>query len=210
LSGDRRPGRSEARIALGELEEFSERLSVPPEVKCEAVRICQKGLERSRLRRRSPALISASSLYAACRAREVSATLDDVASASGVSRIDLARCYRLLVTELDLRIPVADPAECLARVASRAKVSSRVEADALEILSEAGKAGVTAGLYPTGLAASALYVASILDGERISQSRAAEAAGVRDATVRKQYKRIRSVLGLSASGNDPDRQLSTE
>ena len=101
------------------------------------------------------------------------------AMASGVNKKEIASCYRLLVNELDLKISIADPAECLARVAQRAKVGPKVEADAREILSEAEKAGITAGLYPTGLAASALYLASLLDGQWMTQSSAAEAAGGR-------------------------------
>src|SRR5208337_4157750 len=85
-------------------------------------------------------------------------------------------------------------AECLARVASRAKAEPKVEADAREILSRAEKAGITAGVYATGLAASALYLASLLDGQWLTQSRAAEAAGIREATVRKQSKRLRKVV----------------
>jgi transcription initiation factor TFIIIB Brf1 subunit/transcription initiation factor TFIIB len=71
-----------------------------------------------------------------------------------------------------------------------------VEADARERLSTAAKAGITAGLYPTGLAASALYLASLLDGQWMTQSGAAEAAGVREATVRKQSKRLRKVVDV--------------
>ena len=121
-------------------------------------------------------------------------TLDDVAAASGVGKKTVARWYRLLVLALDLKIPIADPTECLARVASRAMADPKVEADAREILSKAAKAGITAGLYPTGLAASALYLASLLDGQWMTQSAAAEAAGVREATVRKQSKRLRKIV----------------
>ncbi len=160
----------------------------------EAARICKTGLKRGSVYRKPLARISASSLYAACREKGVPTTLDDVAAASGVNKKEIASCYRLLVNELDLKIPVADPAECLARVASRLKVEPKVEADARGMLSEAERAGITAGLCPTGLAASALYLASLLDGEWMTQSSAAEAAGVREATVRKESKRLRKVL----------------
>ncbi|MGA2199494.1 MAG: hypothetical protein ABSG45_06110 [Nitrososphaerales archaeon] len=80
------------------------------------------------------------------------------------------------------------------RVASRAKVDPKVEADAFEILSKAAKAGITDGVFPQGLAASALYLASLLDGQWMTQGGAAEAAGVREATVRKQSKRLRKIV----------------
>jgi len=183
--------------ALGELIEISKRLSLPDAVADEAARICRAGLERVRVRRVRLALISASSLYAACRVREAPAALRDVAAASGVDRIELARCYRLLVNELELRVPVAGPTECLARVASRAKVSEKVEAEAREILSRAEKAGITDGLHPGGLAASALYLASLLEGEWLTESSAALAASVEEATVRNEYRRLRKVLSVS-------------
>jgi transcription initiation factor TFIIB len=194
LSRDRRSDRAEAGVALEELSQFSERLSVPLAVTDEAARICKKSVERGLARGRPRVQIVASSLYAACREKEVPMTLDDVAAASGVGKIAVARRYRLLVEELDLKIPIADPTECLAKVASRAKADPKVEADALEILSKAAKAGITAGLYPPGLAASALYLASLLDGRWLTQGGAAEAAGVREATVRRQSKRLRKIV----------------
>jgi transcription initiation factor TFIIB len=186
-------------IALGELKQFSEKLSVPDAVKDEAVRICKKGLERGLKKGRSFAQIEASSLYTACREKEVPRTLDDVAAASGVRRDEIAKCYRLLVNEFDLKIPVADPAEYLARVASRLKVSPQAEAGAVEMLSRAQKAGISAGKDPIGLAASAVYLASLLDGLNMTQARAAEAAGVTEVTVRNQSKRLRKVLGVQLS-----------
>jgi transcription initiation factor TFIIB len=124
-------------MALGELNRFSEKLSVPDAAKDEAARIYTRSLERGLEKGRSFAQITASSLYAACREKEVPRTLDDVAAASGVCRDEIAKCYRLLVNEFDLKIPVADPAEYLTRVAFRLKVSPQAKAGAVEILSRA-------------------------------------------------------------------------
>jgi transcription initiation factor TFIIB len=184
------------RRVLSELNALSEKLSVPDAVKDEAARICVKGLERGLTKGRSLARITASSLYAACREREVPTTLDDIAAVSGVRRDDIAKCYRLLVRELDMKIPVADPSEYVARVASRAKVNAEVQARALEILSRAERAGITGGRDPLGLAASALYIASALEGQKLTQQSAADAAGVQEATIRKENKRLRTVLGV--------------
>lgn len=143
---------------------------------------------------RSLPQLAASSLYAACREKRVPVTPDDVAAASGVRRDDITRCYRLMVRELDLKMPIADPAEYVASVAYRANVSFKVEAEALEILSRAQKSGATAGVSPAGLAASAVYLASMPEGERLTEKAAAEAAGVAESTVRKESRRLRNVL----------------
>ena len=185
-----------AGVARRELREASERLLLPHNVTGEATCIYTRSLKAGLAKGRPLIQIAASSLYAACREKNIPTTLDDVASASGVRRKAVARWYRFLVAELDLKIPVADPAECLAKVASRARVSPKVEADAREILSRAEKAGITAGVTLAGLAASALYLASLLDGQPLTQSSAAEAGGVREATVRHQYKRLKKIVAV--------------
>ncbi|MGA2664359.1 MAG: hypothetical protein ABSF83_05390 [Nitrososphaerales archaeon] len=197
-SRDHRPDRTELNVPLAELERVSKALAVSDGVKDEAARICRKGMEMGN-RRGSLPQVAASSVYAACREREIPMTLDEVAVASGVSKKELAKCYNVLVTRLDLKVPVANPAEYVTRVASRTKASAEVQAEALEILSKAGKVGVTAGVYPMALAASALYVASMMDGRKLTQKAVAEAAGVKEATVRKEYKRLETVLNLEVS-----------
>ena len=206
MSRGRRSNRAEAGIPLGQLNQFSEKLSVPDAVKDEASCIYTRSLEKGLEKGRSFAQIAASSLYAACREREFPRTLDDVAAVSGVRRDEIAKGYRLLVNELDLSIPIADPMEFLARVASRLKVSPQAKAGAVEMLSRARKAGISAGKDPIGLAASAVYLASLLDGLNMTQARAAEAAGVTEVTVRNQSKRLRKVLGVQL--NRPPRNNS--
>jgi len=173
---------------------LSKELSVPDDVTAEAARICRNGLERGVFFRKPVEQVSAASLYAACRMGEVPRTLDEVAAASRVGRLDLAGCYRMLVKELDLRVPVADPAEYMAEVASRAKASPAAQVRALEILSRAEEAGISAGKYPSGLTASALYMAAAEEGEKLTQKGAADAAGVQEATIRREYHRLRKLL----------------
>ncbi len=47
----------------------------------------------------------ASALYAACRDTATPRNLKDVEIAANIKRKDIARCYRLLVKELDLMYP---------------------------------------------------------------------------------------------------------
>jgi transcription initiation factor TFIIIB Brf1 subunit/transcription initiation factor TFIIB len=68
---------------LSELNALSEKLPVPDAVKDEAACICMRGLERGLAKGRHLTWITASSLCAACREREVPMTLDDLAAASG-------------------------------------------------------------------------------------------------------------------------------
>jgi len=80
-SRDRQSSRADSGVALGELSRFSEKLSVPDAVTHEAARIYTRSLERGLSKGRLIQEITASSLYAACREKEVPVTPDDVAAA---------------------------------------------------------------------------------------------------------------------------------
>ena len=182
--------------AFSELRRLSEKLSVSEAVTERAAYIYRKALERSLVRGRSITGIMGASLYAACRDREIPRTLKDVAAATNIKKKEIARSYRLLVKEMDLKMPVVDPAKCMTKIASRANVSEKTQRRALQILSRAEEARISAGKDPMGLAASALYVACTLEGEDVTQRDVASAAGVTEVTIRNRYKGLKTSLGI--------------
>jgi transcription initiation factor TFIIB len=184
------------RQAFSELDRLSDKLSVSDAVVEKAAYIYRKALERGLVRGRSISAIIAASLYAACRDRETPRTLKDLAVVSNVKKKDIARCYRLLLKEMDIKMPVVDPTKCVSRIASRAQLSERTKRRALEILKKAEEARISAGKDPMGLAAAALYVSCTLEGEDKTQRDVAEAAGVTEVTIRNRYKGLRSALGI--------------
>jgi len=184
------------RQAFSELRRLSENLSLSESITERAAYIYRKALRRSLVRGRSISAMMAASLYAACRDRSIPRTLKDVASASNVKKKDLARSYRLLVKEMDMKMPVVDPARCVSKIASRAKVSEKTQRRALQILVLADRARISAGKDPMGLSGSAIYVACTLESEAITQREVAEAAGVTEVTIRNRYKGLRAALGL--------------
>jgi transcription initiation factor TFIIB len=184
------------RQAFSELDRLSDKLSVSDAVVEKAAYIYRKALDRGLVRGRSISAIIAASLYAACRDRETPRTLKDLAVVSNVKKKDIARCYRLLLKEMDIKMPVVDPTKCVSRIASRAQLSERTKRRALEILKKAEEARISAGKDPMGLAAAALYVSCTLEGEDKTQRDVAEAAGVTEVTIRNRYKGLRSALGI--------------
>jgi transcription initiation factor TFIIB len=184
------------RQAFSELRRLSDRLAVSESVTEKAAYFYRKALERNLVRGRPIASIIAASLYAACRDRQIPRTLKDVAAVSYVKKKDLARSYRLLHREMDLKIPVADPARCVTAIASRAGMGEKTQRRAREILRMAQEARISAGKDPMGLAASALYVACTLEGEGKTQKDVAEAARVTEVTIRNRYKGLREALGI--------------
>jgi len=184
------------RQAFSELRRLSERLAISASVTERAAYFYRKALERGLVRGRSIAAMIAASLYAACRDGDIPRSLKDVAAVSNVKKKDLARSYRLLHREMDLRMPVTDPARCVSAIASRANLTEKTQRRAREILLMAREARISAGKDPMGLAASALYVACTLEGEGKTQKEVAEAARVTEVTIRNRYKTLRQSLGI--------------
>ena len=151
-----------------------------------------KGLTRGRP---TPALVSAA-IYAACRDTATLRNLKDIAAASNVKRKEIAKCYRLLVSELDMKIPVVDPCRCVPRIASRSGLSEKTNRRAMEMLREASRLGVLEGKDPMGLAAAALYTACVLEHEHKKQRDLAAAAGVTEVTIRNRCKTLEQALHL--------------
>ena len=137
-----------------------------------------------------PAMIGAA-LYAACRDTETPRTLNDVSAVINIKRKDLTRCYRVLVKELGLKMPVVDSVQCIARIASKAGLSEKTKRYAVKILKKAKQNEISAGKDPMGLAASALYISNTRMGMKCSQKIIAQAAGITEVTVRNRCQGLK-------------------
>ena len=184
------------RQAFSELDRLKDKLALSDAVIEKTAYIYRKALDKGLVRGRSiPALVAAA-LYAACRNTETPRTLTDVANGINIKRKDVARCYRLLLRELDLKMPVVDPIKGMSRIASIADLSEKTKRKALEFLQEATRIEVSAGKDPMGLAAAALYLACVMIGENKTQKDIAQAAGVTEVTIRNRYKGLKEALKL--------------
>ena len=182
--------------AMAELDRLSDKSYIPGPVKEKAAIIYRKALDKGLVRGRSIAAIAAASLYAACRTTGTPRTLREIAEASFVDKKDVARCYRLLLRELNVQMPIANPLTYVSKIAERTGISGQTQGHAIKILHEARKKRAAAGKDPMGLAAAALYIACLVKNEKKTQKDIAEAAGVTEVTVRNRYKSLRRQLGI--------------
>jgi transcription initiation factor TFIIB len=182
--------------AMAELDRLTDMLHIPASIKERAAIVYRKALDNSLVRGRPIAAMTAASLYAACRMSETSRTLKDVAAASRIRKKDVARCYRLLVRELDLRMPVVDPVKCISKIATKVEISMLTQQRAIRIINEAKKKGIVTGKDPMGFAASSLYLACVLEEEKKTQKIIAEVANVTEVTVRNRYKGLKEALNI--------------
>ncbi len=182
--------------AMAELDRLADKVRIPDSVKEKAALIYRRALDRGLVRGRSILAIVTASLYAACRLSQTPRTLKEISAASLAKEKDIARCYRLLLSELNLKMPIIDLKRRIPKIASRIGLSERTQQTAIRIIKMAEKKHVVAGKEPMGLVAAALYIACVLNGERRTQKEVAEAAEVTEVTVRNRYRDLRESLDL--------------
>lgn len=176
--------------AMNELDRFSSQLNMSKELKESAAHIYRKMVLKNLIRGRSIEAMLIASIYAACRINCVPKTIDDFIEFASVDKKKIARCYRLILSELKISIKVSSPINFIPRFCAELNLSGSTQNRAAEILKLAKKFRITAGKAPTGLAGAALYVAAIQEGERRTQREISLAAGVTEATIRNRYKEL--------------------
>ena len=182
--------------AMAELERLSSKVSTSPPVREKAAVVYRKALDKGLVRGRSINAIAAAALYAACRKSGSPRTLSEIAEASLVGKKDVARCYRLLLQELDFQMPLSAPLTYVSKIAEKTGISGKAQGSAIAILRMARQKRVSAGKDPMGLAAAALYIACLQKTEKQTQKDIAEAAGVTEVTIRNRYKDLKKQLNL--------------
>ena len=184
------------RQAFSELNRLKDKLAISDAVIEKAAYIYRKALDKGLVRGRSISALMAAALYAACRDTATPRNLKDVEIAANIKRKDIARCYRLLVKELDLKMPVTDSIQCVARIASKIGIAEKTKRYAIQVLKSAQEKEVSAGKDPMGLAAAALYLSCVKNGEDKTQRDIAESANVTEVTIRNRYKGLKELLNL--------------
>jgi transcription initiation factor TFIIB len=185
------------RNAFNRLDVLKDRLGLSDSIVEKVAYIYRKAQERQLVRGRTISGVLAAAIYIACREMGISRTLKDIATYSNVKFKEVAKSYRLLCLELDLKIPIVDPMNYIAKVANKANLSEKTKRQAAEIMDNVVKKEVSVGKNPMGLAASVLYISSMKTGENITQGDLSNAAGVTEVTLRNRYKDLMNRLELN-------------
>ncbi|MCH8086100.1 MAG: TFIIB-type zinc ribbon-containing protein [Nitrosopumilus sp.] len=177
--------------AFGELHVLKDKLALSNTIMEKAAYIYRKAAEKKLTRGRTISGMITAALYAACRSTETPRTLNDVSQASNIKRKEISKSYRLIYRELDLKMPVVNSIQCIARISSRLEITEKIKRYAMEILKSSQEHQRSAGKDPTGLAAAALYLACAENGEARSQQELADVANVTTVTIRNRVKSLK-------------------
>jgi len=172
------------------------KIGVPDNVVENAAYIYRKAVNAKLTRGRTMASLISASLYASCRQNNIPRTLDDIAEAGNVERRILSRDLRTLIKKLGLSLNQYDIASFIVKISNNMNLSEKTKRDAFDILKRCEDGGITAGKHPVAQAAASLYIACIVNGEKISQKKFSKESGVSDVTIRNRATLIKKTLKI--------------
>jgi transcription initiation factor TFIIB len=190
------------RKAFTELYGLKEKIGFSDAIAEKTAYIYRKAEKRGIIRGRTISSVLAACLYIACREMSAAKTLKEIAKASNIRLKTLSKDYRLLLIELDLKVPNNDLVYCVSRIGNAIPISEKTKRRAMElvyIINKKDRNTYPSGKDPMGLAATALFVASTNctttnNGEGITQKEVASAAGLTAVTIRCRLKEIGKYL----------------
>ena len=177
-------------FALSEISKIANNLNLPKNVLETASVIYRKAVKQRLVRGRTVEGVTAAAIYVACRQCGVARTLEDVSQASPMSKKEVGRSYRFLIKKLHFFIRPVKAGQYITKFCNQLTMQGKVEEIAHKILFVAKKLKLTSGRGPTGMAAAASYIASVLTGERKTQREIAEIAQVTEVTIRNRYQEL--------------------
>ncbi len=140
--------------------------------------------------------VAMASVWVACKELGIARSDREIENVmKGKNTRGVRRYYHLLLRQLKFNYSITDASFFIPRIAKRAGLGGKTERKALEILAKVKDDPSLIGKRPVSLAAAALYFASALVGEPVTQMRIANAAEVTPITIRNRGIEIAKILG---------------
>ncbi len=186
-------------IALTELNRVASHLGLPENIRESAAFLYRRCVEKGLIRGRQIESVVSAVIYAVCRQYGIPRTLDEIAVVAEIQKKEIGRTYRLITQQLQLKVPLTNPRFYISRFVTSLKLSGDTQEKAVELLDKAIDKGLISGRGPMGVAAAAVYIASVLTGERRTQKEVADVAGVTEVTIRNRYRELKKSLELNVT-----------
>ncbi len=183
-------------FAFSELQRLISYLHLSRAIHEKVARMYQNSVDKGLVRGRSTEAIISALLYIVCKEEGAPRTLDEIAKSSGVDKKEIGKTYRYVARKMTLRILPAQAQDYVPRFGSLLGLSEKVQVRAVDVLDTAAKYDVTSGKGPIGVAAAALYISAVLEGEKKTQREVADIIGVTEVTIRNRYKEIVEAIGI--------------
>jgi len=181
---------------MGELDRLASQLELPKDIKEKAALIYRRAIKAGYIKGKKIGATVAASIYAACRLSKLPRTLEEITKYAKVKRKELARNYRFLIECLHLKVPQMKATDYVSRFADELQLSIHVQHEACRLIEQAEQKDLILGKDPKGLAAAAIYITGVLEGERRTQRDISRVSHITEVTIRNRYKEIVRALNL--------------
>jgi transcription initiation factor TFIIB len=177
--------------AINFISNVNSRLNCPKPIVEKTIELYKYAHKNKLIKGRQFEIEVLASFYLACKMMNQPRSLDEISSASGIRKSELARAYRELSWKLDVKPKVADEMELfLLRLMNKLKLSGETEKLAVSYLKLAKENKLTSGRSPISLAAACIYLASLNSGLSITQKEVARVSGITEVTLRNRCKEL--------------------
>ena len=103
----------------------------------------------------------------------------------------------MLVRDLDLTLETYNPVSFITRITTEVGASEKTKRDAIKFLIKAEELMITSGKNPMAMAATVVYMAAIVNNEKVSQTQISKAAAISSVTIRNLCKKLKDVKIVS-------------
>lgn len=176
--------------ANGEIKRMGSALGATRKTQETAARIYKTAQRQDLIQGRSIEAISSAALYIAFRIHDQPRALDEIEQTSRIGIKPIQRTYMYLYRELGLELEPTDPIKYIPRITNDLNTTQQTVKTATTLLKEVKNTAFTSGRNPTVLAASAIYAASVANGNLLTQKAVRKASNVTEISIRNNYKEL--------------------
>ncbi len=177
-------------VAMSILDRLSSQLGIPNDTRKRAAFLYRKARKSGKIKGLNIAGMTTAALYIACRFDQIPCTVEELARFSKLGINELRKFYRIFVKVMNIKVPIARPEHYIPKFCNALKLPVNVQHRAHKILKKIRTKNLMSGRSPTKTAASVIYIAAILEGEKRSQREIADIANSSEVTLRNRYKEI--------------------
>ncbi|MDT3434671.1 transcription initiation factor IIB family protein [Haloarcula sp. 1CSR25-25] len=183
------------RDALAEVRRIATSLGLRGDVREAATTLLSRVYDEGFFLGRTVEGVAAAVVYATARIFEVPRRFAAVVVVARTDEAELRGTYLSMVRACDLKVPPPRPLLYLPALASDLGLTHETRRHARALLEAIDGVPELTGRNPVGVAAMAIYVASCVTAEQITQTEIADEAGVSTVTIRVTRARVGEIVG---------------
>ncbi|MHA1376844.1 MAG: transcription initiation factor IIB [Candidatus Helarchaeota archaeon] len=184
-------------IAQPKLLNIASNLGLPQSVTEEALRLYSRAVKNKLTMGRSIDNLVGASIFIAIKLHGIPRTMEEIATATAISKKSLSKAYRLIMREFNIKLQPVSPITFISKFASELGLSMNVQNRARELIEITKKKSNLIGKDPKGLASAAIYLAAKELNESRSQIELSRVAHISEVTLRNRTKNIKDALSLN-------------